>query len=197
MIFYSGGLNCHKYLMVLYYLEYGYSWASLVAQMIKNLPRKRETRVPSLDWEDSLEKGMGIHSSILARRIPWREEPGRPQSMRSQRVRHSWATNTHTLPWGKSIFRIMNTDIPSFTRCRILRNENQFCPRVCIVSEGRTLSQEVRRPGFKSSYCFAINCLFLFFSGSQCIVPRPEATPGTFRNANSWIHPRLTESGTC
>ena len=53
------------------------------------------------------------------------------------------------------------------------------------------------RGSIKSSYCFAINCLFLFFSGSQCVVPRPEATPGTFRNANSWIHPRLTESGTC
>ena len=147
MIFYSGGLTCHEYLVVLCYLEYGYSWASLVAQMVKNLPTKWETRVQSLDWEDSLEKGMGTHSNILARRIPWREEPGRPQSMSSQRVRHNWATNTPMLPWGRSIFRIMNTGIPLFTRCRIPRNENQFC----IVSEGRTLSQEVRRPGFKSN----------------------------------------------
>ena len=48
-----------------------YSWASLVAQMVKNLPAIRETRVHSLGWEDALEGGMAIHSSILAWRIPW------------------------------------------------------------------------------------------------------------------------------
>jgi len=59
-------------------------WASLVAQTVKNLPAVRETQVQSLDWEDPLEKGMAVHSSILAWRIPWTEEPGRLQSMRSQ-----------------------------------------------------------------------------------------------------------------
>ena len=58
-----------------------YSWASLVAQLVKNPPAMRETWVLSLGWEDPLEKGMAIHSSILAWRIPWREEPGRLQSM--------------------------------------------------------------------------------------------------------------------
>ena len=48
-----------------------YSWASLVAQLVKNLPAKRETCVLSLDWEDLLEKGKATHSSILAWRIPW------------------------------------------------------------------------------------------------------------------------------
>ena len=48
-----------------------YSWASLVAQLIKNLPAMQETWVPSLGWEDALEKGMATHSSILAWRIPW------------------------------------------------------------------------------------------------------------------------------
>ena len=48
-----------------------------VAQMIRNLPAMQETRVQSLGWEDSLEKGMAIHSSILAWRIPWTEKPGR------------------------------------------------------------------------------------------------------------------------
>ena len=47
-----------------------YSWASLVAQMIKNLPAMRETKVPSLSWEDPLEDGMTTHSNILAWRIP-------------------------------------------------------------------------------------------------------------------------------
>ena len=47
------------------------SWASLVAQLVKNLPAMQETWIPSLDWEDPLEKGTATHSSILAWRIPW------------------------------------------------------------------------------------------------------------------------------
>ena len=62
--------------------------ASLVAQMVKNLSAIRESWVRSLGQEDSLEKGMVTHSSILAWRIPWTEEPGRLQSSGSQRVRH-------------------------------------------------------------------------------------------------------------
>ena len=53
-----------------------YSWASLIAQMIKNLPAGRETWVQSLVWEDPLEKGLATHPSVLAWRIPWTEEPG-------------------------------------------------------------------------------------------------------------------------
>ena len=67
--------------------------ASLVAQRLKRLPGMRETRVRSLGWEDPLEKEMATHSSTLAWRIPWREEPGRLQSMGSQRVGHDWATS--------------------------------------------------------------------------------------------------------
>ena len=52
-----------------------------MAQMVKNLPAMRETRVRSLGWEDPLEKEMAIHSSILAWRISWTEEPGGLQSM--------------------------------------------------------------------------------------------------------------------
>ena len=48
-----------------------YSWASLVAQLVKNLPAMQETWVQSLGWEDPLEKGKATHSSILAWRIPW------------------------------------------------------------------------------------------------------------------------------
>ena len=48
-----------------------YSWASLVAQMVKNLPATQETWVQSLGWEDLLDKGKDTHSSILAWRIPW------------------------------------------------------------------------------------------------------------------------------
>ena len=62
--------------------------ASLVAQMVKNLPVMQETRVRSLGQEDPLEKGMDTHSSMLAWRIPWTEEPGGLQSMVLQRVGH-------------------------------------------------------------------------------------------------------------
>ena len=58
--------------------------ASLVAQLVKNLPATQETRVWSLGQKDPLEKEMATHSSILAQRIPWTEEPGRLQSMGSQ-----------------------------------------------------------------------------------------------------------------
>ena len=66
--------------------------ASLVAQMVKRLPTMWETRVQSLDREDPLDKEMATHSSILAWKIPWMEDPGRLQSMGLQRVRHDWAT---------------------------------------------------------------------------------------------------------
>ena len=62
----------------------------------KNLPAVQETQVPPLHQEDSLEKGKAAHSSISAWRIPWTEKPGGPQSMGSQRIKHDWATNTHT-----------------------------------------------------------------------------------------------------
>ena len=65
--------------------------ASLVAQMVKNLPAVQETWVQSLGREDPQEKGMATHFSILARRIPWTEEPGRLQSMGLQRVGPDWA----------------------------------------------------------------------------------------------------------
>ena len=65
--------------------------ASLVARTVKNLPAMWEARVQSLSREDPLEKGMATHSSIPPWEIPWREEPGRPQSKGSQRVRHDWA----------------------------------------------------------------------------------------------------------
>ena len=59
-----------------------------MAQRLKHLPAMQETWVQSLGQEDPLEKEMATHSSILAWRIPWMEEPGGLQSMGSQRVRH-------------------------------------------------------------------------------------------------------------
>ena len=69
-----------------YYLLTG---ASLVAQLVKNLPAVQETQVQSLGWEDPLEKEMAMHSSILSWKISWTEEPSGLQSMGSQRVGHN------------------------------------------------------------------------------------------------------------
>ena len=66
--------------------------ASLMAQMVKNLPAMQETQVQSLDWKGPLEKGMATHSSILAWRIP-EEESDELQFMGLQRIRHGWGTN--------------------------------------------------------------------------------------------------------
>ena len=66
---------------------------SLVAQTVKCLPAMRETWVWSLGREDLQEKEMATHASTLAWKIPWREEPGRPQSKGLQRVEHDWGTS--------------------------------------------------------------------------------------------------------
>ena len=95
---------------------------SLVAQRLKRLPGMRETRVQSLSWEDPLEKEMATHSSTLAWRIPWREEPGRLQSMGSQRVRHDWATSLSLS------FQNSKTMLIQFS------NLNVFYPAVYVVS---------------------------------------------------------------
>ena len=87
--------------------------ASLVAQTVKNLSAMQETQVWSLGWEDPLQTGIATHSSILAWRIPWTEEPGWPQCMGSQRVRHNWVTislslslsHTHTHTHTHNVWR--------------------------------------------------------------------------------------------
>ena len=75
-----------------------YIRASLVAQTVKNLPAMQETWVRSLGRENPLEKEMATHSSTLAWKIPWMEEPGMLQYMGSQRVGHDWIN----LAWGQS-----------------------------------------------------------------------------------------------
>ena len=80
-------------------------WASLVAQRVKHLPAMWETWVRSLGWEDPLEMEMATHSSILAWRISWTEEPGRLQSTGLQSVGHCWATSLSGW-WGKTKFPI-------------------------------------------------------------------------------------------
>ena len=85
---------------------------SLVAQMVKRLPTMRETWVQSLGWEDLLEKEMATHSSILAWKIPWTEEPG------------SYS------PWGhKSWTRLSDFSFFSFTACGVTKSLTRFSNR--------------------------------------------------------------------
>ena len=86
-------IHRHNILLLLHSVEEG---ASLVAQMVKNLPAMQDAQVQSLGGEDPLEKEVATRSNILAWRIPWIEEPGRLLSMGSQRVRHNCMTNTFT-----------------------------------------------------------------------------------------------------
>ena len=77
-------------------------WASLVAEMVNSLPTMQETWVRSLGREDPLEKGMALHSSILAWRIPWTERPGGLQSMGSQSL--TWLGDYQHTPGGSSLW---------------------------------------------------------------------------------------------
>ena len=70
--------------------------ASLVTQRVKSLPAVQETEIRSLGRKDPPEKGLATHSSTLAWRIPWTEEPGSLQSMELQRAGHDGAANTFT-----------------------------------------------------------------------------------------------------
>ena len=82
--------------IVMYVCTCVYMWTSLVAQMVKRLRTVQETQVQSLYRDDLLERGMAIHSSILAWEILWAEEPDGLQSKGPQTVRHDWAANTFT-----------------------------------------------------------------------------------------------------
>ena len=95
-----------------------------MAQMVKHLSTMWDTYVWSLGREDPLEKEMAIHSSTVAWKIPWTEEPGRLQSMRSQRVRHNWATKTCTFThslWCSKL-SIADLNLPIENRLFVLIN---------------------------------------------------------------------------
>ena len=92
--------------------------------MVKRLPTMWETRVSSLGWEDCLEKEMTNHSSILAWKIPWTEEPGRLQSMGSQRVGHEVAQTVKHLP------TMQETQVQSLGREELLEQEMATHPSI-------------------------------------------------------------------
>ena len=99
MVWYSHLSKSFPQFVMIYTVKWSihdlYIRASQMAQRLKRLPATWETWVRSLSLKDPMEKEMPTHSSILAWRIPWREEPGRLQSMGLQRVGHDWATSLH------------------------------------------------------------------------------------------------------
>ena len=99
-----------------------------MAQTVKNLPAMQETRVQSLGQENPLKKGMATHSCILAWRIPWTEEFGGLQSMRSQRVRHDWAAkHTHIYRFSLWNQTILNTNVTNSTHTQITVHDLSLC----------------------------------------------------------------------
>ena len=92
--------------------------ASLLAQTVKNLPAMRETWVQSNGWEDPLEEGMATHSSILAWRILWTEEPGYSR-WGSQRVTHNWVTK-HMVLGGFCYYSFILQGLQNYTHCMLM-----------------------------------------------------------------------------
>ena len=95
----------------------------------------QDTQVPSLSWEDPLEKEMATYSSILAWRIPWTEEPGGLQSMGSQRIRHDWATETSTFKRRQhdsccTAFTLMETESLCSTLFRRIKHSYTYCKKL-------------------------------------------------------------------
>ena len=104
--------------------------------MVKLLPAMQETQVWSLGWEDPLEKEMATHSSTLAWKIPWTEEPGRLQSMGSQRVGHDWATSLYNFYFCKNTSdtsAILQFSSLTLQYCSLTFNERHQCFSHCRV----------------------------------------------------------------
>ena len=139
--------------------------ASVVSQMVKNMPAVRETWVWSLGWEDPLEKGVATHSSILACEIPWIEEPGKLQSVGSQRVEHNWATNKHTHTHKHSVLSMFKVGKPMlwyrFISLNAFSAYEGFIKRWC--------HHKLRWICMCIHTCLCINVLVNFFSQSVCV----------------------------
>ena len=118
--------------------------SSLVAQTVKHLPTMRKTWVRSLGREDPLQEEMPSHSSTLAWNSPWTEEPGRRQSMESQRVRQDWATS---LQWSKVKMPRQTLRGKEESRWKSLRGSELFRRRSkhLIDSSTRRLNYKVHK----------------------------------------------------
>ena len=147
---------------------------SLVAQTVKCLPTMQETRVWSMGWEDLLEKEMATHSSILAWKIPWMEEPSWLLSMGLQRVGHDWVTSLHLLLGRKAMTNLDNTlksrDIALLTKVHLVKA--MVFPVVMYGCESWTI---------KKAECQRIDCF------EVCCWRRILRVPWTTRRSNQSI----------
>ena len=122
---------------------------------LKNPPAVRETWMWSPSWEDPLEKGMATHSSILAWRIPWTEEPGRLQSTGLQRVGHDWVTFTYLFTsrsWGLGFQHTFSgdaadslTDVFVWIPCQTYPETSSIL--VQVICLGKDLRRQLREEG--------------------------------------------------
>jgi len=121
----------------------------------------RETWVQFLGWEDPLEKEMATYCSILARRIPWTEEPRGLQSMGSKRVRHNWATNTHF-----SVSRLLGCFyILTIVNNAAIKMDVQIISwRSAFSTLGCIPRSEIAASYVNSIFNFFSNCLIIFCS---------------------------------
>ena len=118
-------------------MEEGRKWHTPTDQRLKHLPAMQETWVQSLGQEDSLEKEMATHSSILAWRISRTEEPGRLQSTGSQRVGHHWATLQ---------IQREGRELPSLVQLVQKLRLQTYCSRALFTSFPTTLQRKQRFP---------------------------------------------------
>ena len=145
-------------------------WASLVAQMVKNLPAMQETWVWSLGPGDPLEKGMAPHSSILAWRISWIEESGGLLSTGLQRGGHDWANKT-SIKWGQAdLLQRLNSVIYETARYRrCSADAHSYCRRdnfaSLVVFLFQALTREFTLPGEKRRF----SRLFLLWGKKICL----------------------------
>ena len=178
--------------------------ASLVAQMVKNLLAMQETRVQSLGREDPPEKGVAIHSSILAWRIQWPEEPGGLQSLGSQRIGHNWVTNTHCpLMQGMRVSYLVGNWHPTCWVARRLEKKliknnvneksmnwgSQWLIEIIVISVSPVT--ELDKQGFKIQVHFLLWCQF--FQSSLGLQPHGgRRVGGIDKNEIELIAPVIT-----
>ena len=127
--------------------------------MVKPLPATRETWVRSLGWEDPLEKEMATQPSTLAWKIPWMDEPGRLQSMGSQRVGHDWVTSLGSRNYSKYL-KHFNSFYSSHESCEVFKKmyiiwilqmsllKHRKVNSLCRAAKWQRLCLQCTRPGF-------------------------------------------------
>ena len=140
----------------------------------------REMRVQPLGQEDSLEKGMPTHFSILAWRIPWTEEPGELQSMGSQRVRKDWTINTHTT--SILYIKVWGT-LQTFTKAMATHSSTLARKIPWAEESGRLQSTESLRVGHDWATSLS---LFTFMHQRRKWQPPPVFLPGESQGWGSW-----------